>query len=163
SAIRAHRLKARRCHTIYCGRMRRSRKVSWSTSPTVGDRPSCCVVACNITGSSSSVRLRRSTNFLPLSRSARDVHSLRRSREERREGKAGVARLRLPEKLARTLADEELPQLDRPVRFIVTRGARGAARANTLHELQIELDRPFTEKELADLERHQEDHRRERQ
>ena len=41
----------------------------------------------------------------------------------------GVARLRLPEKLARTLTEKEPPALDRPMRFIVTRGQRGAARA----------------------------------
>ncbi len=74
----------------------------------------------------------------------------------------GVARLRLPEKIARTLAPEELPSLDRPLRFIVTRGARGAARADTLAALQEELDRPFTEREIADLERAHETHRRER-
>jgi ATP-dependent helicase HrpA len=69
----------------------------------------------------------------------------------------------LPEKLARTLNEHELPALDRPMRFIVTRGARGAARASTLAELQEELDRPFTEKEIADLERNAEEQRRERQ
>jgi ATP-dependent helicase HrpA len=82
--------------------------------------------------------------------------------EESPEGDQGVARLRLPEKLARTLNEAELPVLDRPLRFIVTRGARGAARANTLDELQMELDRPFTEKEIADLERSQDEHRRDR-
>ncbi|HEY7395486.1 MAG TPA: DEAD/DEAH box helicase, partial [Gemmatimonadaceae bacterium] len=50
--------------------------------------------------------------------------------EEGTHGLFGVARLRLPEKLARTLVEEELPVLDRPLRFIVTRGARGAARAD---------------------------------
>jgi ATP-dependent helicase HrpA len=75
----------------------------------------------------------------------------------------GVARLRLPEKLARTLAPEELPNLDRPLRFIVTRGVRGAARANTLAELQEELDRPFTEREISDLDRASETQRKERQ
>jgi hypothetical protein len=83
--------------------------------------------------------------------------------EESADGNQGVARLRLPEKVARTLAEEELPVLDRPLRFIVTRGARGAARGKTLAELQAELDRPFTEKEIADLERNQDEHRRERQ
>jgi hypothetical protein len=73
--------------------------------------------------------------------------------EESPEGNVGVARLRLPEKLARSLTAGELPVLDRPLRFIVTRGARGAARANTLEELQEELDRPFTEKEIAELDR----------
>lgn len=74
----------------------------------------------------------------------------------------GVARLRLPEKLARTLTVEELPKLDRPLRFVVTRGARGAARAATLEALQEELERPFTEQEIAQLERAFEDRRRER-
>ena len=35
----------------------------------------------------------------------------------------------------------------------MTRGARGAARASTLDELQEELERPFTEQELAEIER----------
>ena len=68
--------------------------------------------------------------------------------EEGDSGSVGVARLRLPEKLARTLAEVELPKLDRPLRFVVTRGARGAARAATLEALQEELERPFTEQEL---------------
>ncbi len=82
--------------------------------------------------------------------------------EETPEGPLGVARLRLPEKVARTLSEEELPTLDRPLRFIVTRGARGAARAKTIADLQEELERPFTEKEIADLERGYEERRRER-
>jgi hypothetical protein len=82
--------------------------------------------------------------------------------EETPSGLQGVARLRLPEKLARTLNEHELPTLDRPLRFVVTRGARGAARAKTLPELQEELDRPFTEKEIADLERSADEARRER-
>src|SRR6185503_4104719 len=72
--------------------------------------------------------------------------------EETPEGNRGVARLRLPEKLARTLNEAELPTLDRPLRFIVTRGARGAARGATLEELQDELSRPFTEKEIAEMD-----------
>ncbi len=79
--------------------------------------------------------------------------------EETPNGPVGVARLRLPEKLARTLTDAELPQLDRPLRFIVTRGARGAARAATLDELQEELDRPFTQAEIEALEREYEERR----
>ncbi|HMA25758.1 MAG TPA: DEAD/DEAH box helicase, partial [Gemmatimonadaceae bacterium] len=71
----------------------------------------------------------------------------------------GIARLRLPEKLARTLSEAELPSLDRPLRFIVTRGARGAARGASLAELQEELDRPFTEEEIAQLERASEERR----
>jgi hypothetical protein len=76
--------------------------------------------------------------------------------EETPEGTIGVARLRLPEKLARTLVEQELPALDRPLRFVVARGARGAARATTLDALQEELDRPFTETELAEMEREHE-------
>ena len=58
-----------------------------------------------------------------------------------------VARLRMPEKLARTLIDEELPTLDRPLRFVVPRGARGAVRASDLQTLQQRLDDPFTDEE----------------
>ena len=83
--------------------------------------------------------------------------------EDGPEGNFGVARLRLPEKLARTLVEEELPTLDRPLRFVVTRGARGAARASTLGELQEELERPFTDAEIAEIERAHEAHRRDRQ
>jgi hypothetical protein len=82
--------------------------------------------------------------------------------EERENGPIGVARLRLPEKIARTLADDELPTLDRPLRFIVTRGIRGAARADTLEGLQEELERPFTTEEIDALDRQKEAHRRER-
>jgi ATP-dependent helicase HrpA len=55
-----------------------------------------------------------------------------------------VARLRLPEKMARSLVDEELPVLDRPLRFVVTRGPRGAVRASSLGELQALLDAPWS-------------------
>ena len=74
----------------------------------------------------------------------------------------GVARIRLSEKMARTLTEDELPRLDRPLRFIVTRGVRGAARANSLEQLQEELDRPFTMKEIEDLDRRKETEKRER-
>ncbi|MCU0633911.1 MAG: DEAD/DEAH box helicase [Gemmatimonadaceae bacterium] len=60
----------------------------------------------------------------------------------------GVARLRLPEKMARTLWDDELPTLDRPLRFMVVRGQRGAIRADTLAELHDKLDHPYTDDEL---------------
>jgi ATP-dependent helicase HrpA len=80
--------------------------------------------------------------------------------EERGEGagEAAVVRLRLPEKLARTLVVEELPALppaiaDRPLRFVVLRGQRGAVRAGTLEELQQRLDAPWTDEELAAPER----------
>jgi hypothetical protein len=64
----------------------------------------------------------------------------------------GVARIRLPEKLARTLLESEVPALDRPLRFVVTRGQRGAVRAPTLHELQELLDRPWSPEERDDRE-----------
>jgi ATP-dependent helicase HrpA len=63
---------------------------------------------------------------------------------------SGVARLRLPEKLARTLAEAELPVLDRPMRFVVLRGPRGAVRASSLDELQALLDRPWSPDEYQE-------------
>jgi hypothetical protein len=73
--------------------------------------------------------------------------------EDGEDGPRGVARLRLPEKLARTLVEEELPRLDRVLRFVVPRGARGAARGDTLEALQEELERPFTAQEIEELDR----------
>ena len=55
----------------------------------------------------------------------------------------------MPEKLARTLVKEELPTLDRPLRFAVTRGARGTVKASSLGELHDLLARPFTDSEIA--------------
>ncbi|MFP2904768.1 DEAD/DEAH box helicase [Pyxidicoccus sp. 3LFB2] len=60
----------------------------------------------------------------------------------------GVAWLHLPEKLARTLVEEELPLFDRPVRFQVSRGRRGLVRGDTLLDLQDQLDMPWTSDEL---------------
>jgi ATP-dependent helicase HrpA len=72
--------------------------------------------------------------------------------EERDDGSVfGVARLRLPEKLARTLVEEELPPFDRPYRFVVVRGQRGSARGRTLDQLQHALDTPWMPDELATL------------
>jgi len=65
------------------------------------------------------------------------------------EGVGGVARLRLPEKIARTLVESELPALDRPLRFVVPRGQRGAVRAASLDELQELLDRPWSPDEVT--------------
>ena len=59
----------------------------------------------------------------------------------------GVVRLQMPEKLVRTLVKEELPVLDRPLRFVVTRGARGTVRADTLGEVQELLSRPWSSDE----------------
>ena len=56
----------------------------------------------------------------------------------------GVALLRLHEKLARVLHEYQLPHLDRPLRFEVSRGVRGAVRASSLEELQEKLEGPWT-------------------
>jgi ATP-dependent helicase HrpA len=68
-----------------------------------------------------------------------------------------VARLRLPEKLARSLTEAELPELDRPLRFVVLRGQRGALRAQSLDELQEALERPWSPDELRDDTRGRDD------
>jgi hypothetical protein len=68
--------------------------------------------------------------------------------EESPEGGArGVVRLQLPEKVARTLVEEELPLLDRPLRFVVTRGARGSVRGDSLAEVQEALRQPWSQEE----------------
>lgn len=70
---------------------------------------------------------------------------------EERDGQSiGVARLRLPEKLARNLDLSELPRLDRPLRFVVIRGQRGAIRADSLEELQEILERPWSPDEVEE-------------
>jgi hypothetical protein len=61
-----------------------------------------------------------------------------------------VVRLHLPEKVARTLVAEELPALDRPLRFVVHRGQRGAVHGQSLEELQERLDAPYTEAERGE-------------
>jgi hypothetical protein len=68
--------------------------------------------------------------------------------EERDGQKIPVARLRLPEKLARTISESELPVLDRPLRFVVIRGQRGAIRGDSLEELQEILERPWSPDEI---------------
>jgi hypothetical protein len=70
--------------------------------------------------------------------------------EERDGERLGVARLRLPEKVARTLTTAEIPELDRPVRFVVLRGQRGAVRADTLDELQERLAQPWSPDEVEE-------------
>jgi hypothetical protein len=70
--------------------------------------------------------------------------------EENEGGFTGVARLRLPEKIARNLTDAELPGLDRPLRFVVVRGQRGAIRADTLDELQDLLVQPWSPDEVEE-------------
>jgi hypothetical protein len=68
--------------------------------------------------------------------------------EETPEGPRGVVRLHLQEKLARTLVQEELPKLDRPLRFAVGRGPRGTVKADTLEDAQEELNRPWMREEV---------------
>jgi hypothetical protein len=79
--------------------------------------------------------------------------------EDAESGVQGVARLRLPEKVARTLTEGELPTLDRPLRFVVARGQRGSVRARTLDELQSRLDAPWTEEEIARFNRKRDEQR----
>jgi hypothetical protein len=67
--------------------------------------------------------------------------------EEQGGTSTAVVRLQMPEKLARTLVAEELPELDRPLRFVVTRGARGSVRASSLEEMQALLDEPWSSEE----------------
>jgi len=69
--------------------------------------------------------------------------------EDAPDGPRGVLRIVMPEKIARGLVSEELPAFDRPVRFTVTRGARGAVRATSLDELHEALQRPYTDDEIA--------------
>ena len=72
--------------------------------------------------------------------------------EERDGERIGVARLRLPEKVAKTLTPAEVPELDRPVRFVVLRGQRGAVRADTLDELQERLAQPWSPDEVEETQ-----------
>jgi ATP-dependent helicase HrpA len=79
--------------------------------------------------------------------------------EEDNGAPVGVARLQLPEKVARTLTEGEVPTLDRPVRFVVYRGQRGQVRARTLDELQTLLDAPWTDEEVARFNRKRDEQR----
>jgi hypothetical protein len=67
--------------------------------------------------------------------------------EETAAGPVGVVRLVVPEKIARGLVREELPELDRPVRFTITRGGRGSVKADSLDGIADALSRPFTDDE----------------
>ena len=71
----------------------------------------------------------------------------------------GVARLQLPEKIARSLTESELPTLDRPLRFVVYRGQRGQVRARTIEELQVLLDAPWSDDEVARFNRKRDEQR----
>ena len=70
--------------------------------------------------------------------------------EERNGKRVGVARLRLPEKIARTLTEQEIPKLDRPARFVVLRGQRGAVRSDSLEDLQERLAQPYSPDEVEE-------------
>ena len=59
----------------------------------------------------------------------------------------GVARLRLPEKIARNLVDEELPEARPPAALHGDTRRAGAVKAATLTELQHRLDEPYTDDE----------------
>jgi hypothetical protein len=56
----------------------------------------------------------------------------------------------LPEKIARTLTEQEVPELDRPVRFVVLRGQRGAVRSDSLEDLQERLAQPYSPDEVEE-------------
>lgn len=71
----------------------------------------------------------------------------------------GIARIRLPEKLVHSIDAADIPQLDRPLRFVVYRGPRGVVRANDLGELRTALsERP---RERSEDSRRPRDARRE--
>ena len=77
----------------------------------------------------------------------------------------GIARLVLPEAIARTLTVEEVPAADRPLRFAVHRGVRGALKAATLAELQVLLteDEKTRGREDGEFSRQRRDGRQGRQ
>jgi hypothetical protein len=80
--------------------------------------------------------------------------------EETPEGPRGVVRLHMPEKLARTLVREELPSVDRPMRFAIARGARGTIKTDTLEEALEELSRPWMREEANGRRGRDRDHGR---
>ena len=51
----------------------------------------------------------------------------------------GVVRLRLREGQARRLREQDLPAVDRPLRFTVVRGKRAAIRSDDLDDLRVKL------------------------
>src|SRR5438045_5938445 len=71
--------------------------------------------------------------------------------EERDGQQRGGARLRVPEKIARTLTEGEIPRLDRPARFVAVRGQRGAVVAGTLEALQERLAQPWSPDEFEEF------------
>jgi ATP-dependent helicase HrpA len=57
----------------------------------------------------------------------------------------GIVRARVPEKVLWTLKDEDVPELDRPLRWTVLRGKREAIRAGSLEEAKELAARPRAE------------------
>ena len=57
----------------------------------------------------------------------------------------GVARLQLREGQARRIREDDLPRLDRPLRFAVVRGQRPAVQADTLEQLRAALQQADAE------------------
>lgn len=64
---------------------------------------------------------------------------------------AGVVRLHLREGQARRLRPQDLPRLDRPLRFAVLRGSRPALEADTLEALDEAMERAGREERRARL------------
>ena len=99
------------------------------------------------------VKIREKLDRLPSQVTVRDREiEIDYDVEERDGERRGVARLRLPEKVARTLTAAEIPGLDRPVRFVVLRGQRGAVRADTLEDLQERLAQPWSPDEVEETQ-----------
>ncbi len=66
------------------------------------------------------------------------------------EGGVGLVRVRLRERVARTLREGDLPRLDRPLQFTLVRGKNTSVRVATLQELRRVLSAP---QERPDRER----------
>jgi hypothetical protein len=77
-------------------------------------------------------------------------------------GGEGIARVRLREGQARRLRPDEVPALDRPVRFAVQRGRHAPLLADTVAELQSLLRRshPGAEDDASGRSRRHGGHRR---
>jgi hypothetical protein len=65
------------------------------------------------------------------------------------EGQQPVVRVRVPAKALRFLDDDELPELDRPIQWTVTRGKHEAIRAATVEEARMRLDEARAEQAQA--------------
>jgi hypothetical protein len=77
--------------------------------------------------------------------SSAPIHGDRAPLDYEIENGRGVVRLRLREGQARRLRTKDLPSLDRPLRFTVVRGKRGAVQGQSLEDLRnklVQLPRP---------------------